>query len=37
MGIEIEKQAISLERKMLSPFASVGAKTILCIKSLVSG
>ena len=37
MRIEIEKQVTSLERKMLSPFASFGAKTILCIKLLVSG
>ena len=37
MEIEIKTQAISLQRKMLNPFVSFGAKTILCIKSLVSG
>ena len=37
MEIEIEKHAIGLQRKMLSPFASFAANKILCIKSLMSG
>ena len=37
MEIEIEKQAISLQKKILSPVVYFGAKTILCIKTFVSG